>query len=96
MADYQKEAVAAASTASSVPGAGVGSARKLRVGVIGLGIGRMHIEGWRQHPLVEVAAIADADPMRLEAVGEQFGITSRYTGAEAMLAEAIAIGGASR
>lgn len=60
--------------------------RRLRVGVIGLGIGRMHIEGWRQHPQVEVVAIADADPVRLAAVGEQFGIPGRHTSAEAMLA----------
>jgi len=60
--------------------------RRLRVGVIGLGIGRMHIEGWRQHPQVEVVAIADADPARLAAVGDQFGIPGRHTSAEAMLA----------
>lgn len=60
--------------------------QRLRVGVIGLGIGRMHIEGWRQHPHVEVVAIADADPVRLAAVGDQFGIPGRHTSAEAMLA----------
>lgn len=62
------------------------SGRRLRVGVIGLGIGRMHIEGWRQHPQVEVVAIADADPVRLAEVGEQFGISGRHASAEAMLA----------
>lgn len=59
---------------------------KLRVGVVGLGIGRMHIEGWRQHPLVEVVSIADADPSRLAAVGDAFGITGRHASAQAMLA----------
>jgi predicted dehydrogenase len=81
MSDYQKEAAgapAAAKTASS--------GRTLRVGVIGLGIGRMHIEGWRQHADAEVVAIADADAARLQAVGETFAIEARYTDAAAMLA----------
>lgn len=60
--------------------------RRLRVGVVGLGIGRMHIEGWREHPQVEVVAIADADAARLAQVGEQFGIAARHASAEAMLA----------
>jgi predicted dehydrogenase len=59
---------------------------KLRVGIIGLGIGRSHIEGWRQHPQVDVVAVADADPARLDQVGEQYGIATRYTSAEKMLA----------
>lgn len=59
--------------------------RKLRVGVVGLGIGRMHIEGWREHAQVEVVAIADADARRLEQVGEQFGIAGRHASAAAML-----------
>lgn len=81
--DYQAEAAASGLT----PGAGGAQGRRLRVGVIGLGIGRMHIEGWRQHPGVELAAIADPDAQRLQQVGEQFGIARRYASAEAMLAE---------
>lgn len=60
--------------------------RRLRVGVIGLGIGRLHIEGWREHPQVELVAIADPDAERLARVGEQYGIAARYDSAEAMLA----------
>jgi predicted dehydrogenase len=63
------------------------SEKRLRVGVIGLGIGRTHIEGWRQHPQVDVVAIADADAARLQAVGDKFDIAARYASAEAMLAE---------
>jgi predicted dehydrogenase len=62
------------------------SQKRLRVGVIGLGMGRTHIEGWRQHPQVDVVAIADADAARLQAVGDKFDIAARYTSAEAMLA----------
>ena len=32
------------------------SGPRLRVGIIGLGIGRMHIEGWQQHPQVRGGA----------------------------------------
>jgi predicted dehydrogenase len=60
--------------------------RRLRVGVIGLGIGRAHIEGWRQHPDVEVVAIADPDAKRLAKVGDEYGIVGRHASAEAMLA----------
>jgi predicted dehydrogenase len=62
------------------------SVRRLRVGVIGLGMGRAHIEGWKQHPQVEVVAIADPDVQRLAAVGDQYGIPGRHATAEAMLA----------
>lgn len=61
-------------------------ARRLRVGVIGLGIGRLHIEGWKEHPQVDVVAIADPDSERLAQVGDAFGIAARYASAEAMLA----------
>jgi predicted dehydrogenase len=81
MSDLQKEAAGAAAPAAQAAGS-----RKLRVGVIGLGIGRMHIEGWREHASVEVAAIADADAQRLAVVGEHYGIAARFAGADAMLA----------
>lgn len=59
--------------------------RRLRVGVIGLGSGCTHIDGWRQHPNVDVVAIADPDADRLDAVGERFDIATCYTCAETML-----------
>ncbi len=59
---------------------------KLRVGVIGLGMGRAHIKGWQEHPNVEVVAIADPDAVRLDKVGTEFGVAGRYASAEAMLA----------
>lgn len=81
MSGYQQESARAAAA-----GAPAADERRLRIGVIGLGIGRMHIEGWRRHPAVEVVAIADTDAARLDTVGEQFGIVARYTDAERMLA----------
>ena len=81
MSDYQSSMpVAVTGTDNTVTN------RVLRVGIIGLGIGRMHIEGWRQHPGTQVVAIADTDAERLNAVGEQFGIAARYTDALTMMA----------
>ena len=62
------------------------SAKRLKVGVVGLGMGRAHIEGWREHAQVDVVAIADSDAERLAQIGEKFGIEGRYASAEAMLA----------
>jgi predicted dehydrogenase len=59
--------------------------RKLRAGIVGLGIGKHHLEGYREHPGVEVVAIADTDPARLAGVGDAFGVQGRYPTVEAML-----------
>ncbi len=80
MSQYQKEAAGTQAASAAATGG-----RRLRVGVVGLGIGRMHIDGWRQHPQVDVVAIADTDAQRLAQVGEQFGIAHRYVVLEAML-----------
>ncbi len=58
---------------------------KLRVGVIGLGIGRSHIRGFQSHPCAEVVAIADLDETRLQASGDEFKIPNRYRDAQEML-----------
>jgi predicted dehydrogenase len=79
MSDYQAQAAASPRQANAMAGT-----QRLRVAVIGLGIGRMHIEGWKEHPHVDVVAIVDADPARLQAVGDQFGIEARYTDAAQM------------
>jgi len=42
---------------------------KLRVGVIGLGMGRHHITSYQNHPSVQVVAISDTDPARLQEIG---------------------------
>jgi predicted dehydrogenase len=82
MSDYQAQSAASTTAAATVNHAG----KRLRVGVVGLGIGRMHIEGWRQHAQVDVVAVADADPARLAQVGEQFGIRRRHADLSDMLA----------
>ena len=59
--------------------------RKLRIGVIGLGMGQGHVTGYRSHPGAEVVAIADLDEKRLKDVGDKHGVAARYTDAMAML-----------
>jgi predicted dehydrogenase len=60
--------------------------KKVRVGVIGLGMGRHHALGYRTHPGAEVVALADLDEARLQAAGEEFGAKGLYTDASKMLA----------
>lgn len=58
---------------------------KLRVGVIGLGMGRNHVSGFKSHPRAEVVAIADTEEKRLQEIGDQHGVSGRYTSVEEML-----------
>jgi predicted dehydrogenase len=60
---------------------------KLRIGIIGLGIGRSHIRGYQSHPSAEVVAIADLDETRLKASGDEYKIPHRYRDAQEMLAK---------
>ncbi len=60
---------------------------KVRVGVIGLGIGRHHIRGYQTHPDAEVVAIADLDEARLGEIGAQYSVANRYPSGEQMLLE---------
>lgn len=52
---------------------------KLRVGVIGVGaFGEVHVATYQSLPEVEVVAISDSRPERLEEVGEKYHITGRH------------------
>jgi len=57
------------------------SSSKLRVAVIGVGVGWNHIEGYQSHPECELVAICDANPAILKERGERFNIpeSRRYT-----------------
>lgn len=59
--------------------------KKLRVGVIGLGMGRNHVSGFKAHPQAEVVAISDTDEGRLKEIGDQHGVAGRYTSVDDML-----------
>ncbi|WVT75757.1 Gfo/Idh/MocA family oxidoreductase (plasmid) [Sinorhizobium chiapasense] len=61
---------------------------KIKGALVGCGffaLNQMH--GWRELPEVEIVAICDRDPERLNIVGEQFDVARRYSSAEAMFAE---------
>jgi predicted dehydrogenase len=56
------------------------------VAVVGCGIGRGHIEGYRSHPdKFRVAALCDIDEPRLAAVGDEFAIAHRTTSFDEVL-----------
>jgi predicted dehydrogenase len=59
--------------------------KTLRVGVIGLGVGKGHIRSYRMHPAAEVVAIADPDAERRQAIGAEYEIPDRYEDAVTML-----------
>ncbi len=60
--------------------------RKLRAGVIGLGMGCNHVRGYRNHPDVELVAVADIDPERLQERGvKDLKVPACYSSAEEML-----------
>src|SRR5262245_61124429 len=61
---------------------------KLRIAVVGLGIGRSHVVGLLQPPaLAEVCALCDHNRARLRRVGEEFGVAARYADFSEMLAK---------
>lgn len=64
---------------------------KLRVGVIGVGIGRMHIEQYKKHPQVEVVAIAEPDVARADWAKSEFNVTAYPSGTEMLAKESLDI-----
>lgn len=61
--------------------------RTLRVGVIGCGIGLLHLEGMKHEPRVEVVALAGLDTDRCADLQERFGVPRRYRDYQEMLAQ---------
>ncbi|MCL4541169.1 MAG: Gfo/Idh/MocA family oxidoreductase [Chloroflexi bacterium] len=51
----------------------------IKVGVIGVGVGRGHVREYTQCPDAELVAICDADPTRLSKVVERFQLTGTKT-----------------
>lgn len=52
--------------------------KKLKAGIIGLGVGERHLRTYQSIPEVSVQAICDIDPARLKEVGDRYGIEERY------------------
>ncbi len=59
----------------------------LRVGVIGLGMGRHHVTGFNAHPQAAVVAISDTQEDRLAEIGDPNNVPGRYTDAAEMIAK---------
>ncbi len=60
--------------------------KKLRVGVIGLGFGKAHIQGYQSHPDAEVVAVADMNGEAARKACAEFNIPAHYVNADEMLA----------
>ncbi len=60
-------------------------ARKVRIGLVGLGFGAEFIPIYQDHPHAEVAAICQRDRVALDRCGDRFGIRVRYTDFREML-----------
>jgi predicted dehydrogenase len=59
---------------------------KVRIAVIGLHFGAAFVPIYQAHPDVDQVALCDLNVERLNAVGERFGITARFTRLEDILA----------
>jgi len=62
--------------------------KKIRIGVVGLGMGKGHIKGYQAHPGAEVAAICDLNEEALSKASKEFAIPGTYTDANKMFKEA--------
>lgn len=51
----------------------------VKIGIIGLGIGKWHLDSFKQTTSAEVVALCDADEERLKKMGAEAGITKLYT-----------------
>ncbi|HEY3396788.1 MAG TPA: Gfo/Idh/MocA family oxidoreductase [Armatimonadota bacterium] len=60
-------------------------AKRLRVGVIGAGIGEYHLAGYESHPQAEVVALCDLDETKLAASAAAHGIPHTFTDYKEML-----------
>ena len=54
-------------------------AGKVRIGLIGLGFGAEFIPIYQNHPHAEVVAVCRRDLSKLNAIGDAFGVSRRYT-----------------
>jgi predicted dehydrogenase len=60
-------------------------AKKVRAGVIGVGIGKYHLEGYQSHPDAEVVALVDLREDALQAAACKYGVANAFTDHHQML-----------
>jgi predicted dehydrogenase len=63
------------------------ASRGLRVAVVGLGFGAEFVPIYQHHPDVAGVVLSDADPTRLKATGERYGIDERIATLDEALAD---------
>ncbi len=62
--------------------------RKLRIGVVGLGMGAYHAQDYASDGRVELVALCDADKNRLTSEGAKHGVSELFTDAQVMFSKA--------
>src|SRR6476620_6308726 len=60
---------------------------KVRVAIVGLGFGAEFIPIYQKHPNAEMYAICRRDRKELDAVGDRFGVKTRYASYDEVLAD---------
>jgi predicted dehydrogenase len=55
-------------------GVKVTDSRKLKIGVIGCGVGFLHLQGFAENPRAQVVAIAGLDEERCRDLAKQFDV----------------------
>ena len=61
----------------------------LKIGVIGLGMGRTHIQNFKKDPRVTVVAAVDLDEKKLQEAKAEFGLKCVFTNASEMLSSGL-------
>lgn len=59
--------------------------KRLRVGIIGLGVGERHIHGFRRHPAADVVALCDIDPQVRARVRQSYPGLEVFENAETLI-----------
>lgn len=57
----------------------------VKIGIIGLGIGKWHLDSFKQTKNAEVVALCDANEERLKTMGAEAGITKLYANIGSLL-----------
>ena len=60
---------------------------KLNVGIIGLGVGEKHIDGYSKHPSCKITALCDFSPDKLNRAKDQYPHLKLYNDANTILAD---------
>lgn len=72
---------------TDVKGSHLSDTRKIRVGIIGCGVGQLHLEGFAQDPRVEVVAIAGLDESRCKHLANVHEVPTVYKAYQDLVAD---------